>query len=963
MRFFHQRQIRFWPSMFRFSFCLFLLLSFIPFAYSQYWEFGKNKVQYKGFDWKVVDTDEFSLVYYPGGEELEKFAHNVITENYERYCKALNHKPKGRVPVIMYNSHNDFEQTNITTEVDESVGGFTEIFKSRVVVPFDGSYEVFRHVLSHELVHAFQFSVLKGDGFTQVLALKVSQIPLWYMEGMAEYFSLGWNAEADMVIRDALYWDKIRPVDRLYEIQGSYLMYKEGQSILNFIVNRYGENKVGEILKKQGIIGNFEGSLEQVLGIDEKELNRLWMQELKTKYWKECAGKLPVPENTRQLTDRDGKYAFNTSPVISPDGSEIAFFSDRDDYESLYLMSAINGEVKAKLIGGGKTEAFESFHIMQGGIGWSPDNQKIVMVAKNAGKDVLYIMNSHSRKITKKIVPDLDRVFSPSFSPDGKKIAIRGVKEGAADIYVIDLKSGDMEQITEDMYDDMTPSWSLDGKYILFSSDRPCEDSVWRYGYYSVFRVGAFDNVVEKMPIDMPRASCVVSPMQVVGDSTGDTCVLFVSNYTGANNLFVFHSRDKKLLQLTDVIGGVFTPSVTKDGKYLTFSLYCKGGWDIYAIKNPTSKGFVADSEKVFSLKYNIINKDTTPDSGKKLGLRITPDWASGGLAYSSSGSSIYAEFLMSDWAGNHQLYLQSNSPDNLLGNFYVSYLYRPHRWDYGIAFAREEYGYYTSSYYEWKKHSETGGAFLAQYPVDKFRRIELDWQGFLTEEEGFHTDGIADSSLGAEWYYITGPSISFVLDNSIWNQTGPYNGERMKISLSSKLPLEDMPGERYSRAYNLYSIDLRRYLRITNNFSFAMRFMNIGIWGRDEISTYITDADYLRTGWGVDLVEGKNLGLFSMEFRYPFIDEVKIAFPLPLILGGIRGGTFVDFGYGKDNFNFKEMKIMQNGELKDLKMSFGTGIRMNLYQFYLKMDCAWSTDLMHSISQPCYYISLSPEF
>lgn len=949
-------------------FFLFIVFCFLfpSYIFAQYWEFGQNKVQYKNFDWKVIDTEtgtneNFSLLYYTGGEELAKFGYNVISKSHKRLSDCFNYSPEGRTPVVIYKSHNDFEQTNITLAVfDENLGGFTEPYKNRVVVPFDGSYEDFRHVLSHEFTHAFQFNVLRGGGFTSTLVLTLSQMPLWFMEGMAEYFSLGWDAQSDMFVRDALYWDRIRPVNRLYEIEGSFLMYKEGQSILYFIANRYGEKKIGEIFRKMKGVGNIGGALEAALGIDEEELNRLWIQDLKFRYWSEAAGKLPAPDYARQLTDRNDDYAFNTAPAISPDGSEIVFLSDRNDYESLYLMSTIDGRVKDKLLDGGKTQAYESFHIMQGGISWSPDNKKIAFVVKTKGRDEICIMNPHTHKQLKKLKPELDRIFSPSFSPDGKKLAIRGVKDGAADIYLIDVKTGELEQLTDDMYDDIMPSWTPDSNNIIFSSDRPYEDSVWKYGYYAIFRIDVSGNNIQKIPIPMPRTSYIASPLYVNGDSAGDACILFVSNHTGINNIFIFKPNSQQLLQLTDVIGGTFTPSISDDGKYLAFSLYSKGGWDIYTIKSPVSKASTPGQSKTFSSQYSDFSEDTTSlPEGKKLGLRLSPDWGGAAVSYSTDGSYRgYLQFVISDWLGNHQFYMATSSPENLLANFRLEYLYLPHRLDFGAVAVKESYYYYdTYDPNHWGDIENYGGAALLQYPLDKFRRIEMEWQLMLMQQYEYYRD----KRLWSEWYYITGPVLSFVLDNSVWGATGPQNGERRKFSILSNLPFEI----NYSPtiAFNYYSLDCRKYWKIVRNYSFAVRAMNAGLWGRDwELAgpLSVSGPDSLR-GYDPYEVAGKNIGLLNFEFRYPFIEQIKITFPIPLILGGIRGATFLDLGYAKDDPT--TLRLFSNGALEDLKMGFGTGMRMRVSEYFiLKFDAAWHTDLINT-SKVHWRFSFAPEF
>ena len=190
------------------------------------WQFGQNKIQYRQYDWHIMETKHFDIYYYKGGEKLARFAAYVLEGAQNRIAEALAHKLSRKVPVILYTSYIDFEGTNVIPYlIEESVGGFTEMFKNRIVVPFNGSYEDFRHVLVHELVHAFQYDILYGRGLSALIPkTTIYNIPLWYIEGMAEYFSLGWDVETQMIIGDALFNDKLVSIQDMDLIEGTYLM-------------------------------------------------------------------------------------------------------------------------------------------------------------------------------------------------------------------------------------------------------------------------------------------------------------------------------------------------------------------------------------------------------------------------------------------------------------------------------------------------------------------------------------------------------------------------------------------------------------------------------------------------------------------------------------------------------------------------------------------------------------------
>ncbi|HTR78242.1 MAG TPA: hypothetical protein VMH39_09035, partial [Gemmatimonadaceae bacterium] len=129
-------------------------------AVSQTGSFGENKIQYRGFDWRVLRGEHVDLYYYPEEEELGRVALAYAEESYGVLQRRFTHHPTHRIPLIIYASHTDFEQTNVLPFVPpEGLLGVTEFLKQRVALPFDGSYADFRHTIRHELVHVFQLSL------------------------------------------------------------------------------------------------------------------------------------------------------------------------------------------------------------------------------------------------------------------------------------------------------------------------------------------------------------------------------------------------------------------------------------------------------------------------------------------------------------------------------------------------------------------------------------------------------------------------------------------------------------------------------------------------------------------------------------------------------------------------------------------------------------------------------------
>ena len=344
----------------RFLFIMLILLGSILSAQS----FGQNKVQYRDFDWNFISSPNFDVFYYGDEIELATFTMEAASEAYEQIAKHLRWNLKKRVSIIVYHSHNEFQQTNVVgVYMQEGIGGVTELYKNRVVLPFEGDYESFRHVLHHELVHAMINDLIYGGRMQNVVSNNIQlMLPLWTNEGLAEYLSMNWDTEADMIIRDLAINERI-PTIRELEY---FLAYKGGQSVWRFIASKYGREKIGEIFQSMKRFGNAQKGFEDALGMDFEELTEQWHKYIKKEYYPDVAGRDEVKDISQRLTDhKKQKNFYNVSPTVSPDGSHIAVLSDRSGYMDIYLLDAISGKKVKRVIKGNRSIDFEELKFLQ----------------------------------------------------------------------------------------------------------------------------------------------------------------------------------------------------------------------------------------------------------------------------------------------------------------------------------------------------------------------------------------------------------------------------------------------------------------------------------------------------------------------------------------------------------------------------------------------------------------------
>ena len=551
-------------------------------------QFGKNKVQYKDLDWKMVQTEHFDIYFYAAEEEAAMRAARMAERAYVRLSRILRHEIEENVPVILYASHTDFQQTNISPGlIPEGVGGITEYQKRRVFLPFTGSYGEFDHVLTHELVHAFQVDILFGQG-TDANPFAF-QPPLWFMEGMAEYLSLGGvDPHTEMWLRWSTlegFFIPLQTMDQVFDIR----VYRIGQAIFDFIGDRYGDEKIGELLRMTGYYRSIDIAFEKTLGIDRPALSDEWEDYVKRKYYPQIVDLDRPDKDARRISKRSNSGQIHLAPSLSPDGSLCAYIEDAQFSTDIVLASGIDGKVLGRLVEGERSADFESLRYFYTSLGWSPDGRMLAFPSKRGGEDVLNILDVEERKVLQTLSFRLDGLVSPSYHPNGTHIVFSGVSGGESDLYVVDLSSGSLERITSGPHCERDPQWSPDGKQIAFVTDRGLDTDLENL-VFGHSKVAILDIDTKEIHLLPGQEGKNISPHWGPDGKT----IAFVSDRDGISNLYIQDLATERLYRLTRLMTGVTgiietSPpfSWSRNGRRIVYTTFQGEGWDLYQIEDP----------------------------------------------------------------------------------------------------------------------------------------------------------------------------------------------------------------------------------------------------------------------------------------------------------------------------------------------------------------------------------------
>ncbi len=556
----------------------FLLCSSFSNVTAQY--FGQNKPSYKQFDFELYKTPHFEIYHYNTTDTLIKAIALKTEQWYGYHQQILMDTFIVRNPLILYTSHADFQQTNaIHGYIGIGTGGVTEGFKKRIIMPVSYSKQQTSHVLGHEMVHAFQYDLLQKKSAMGISA--VQNIPLWMIEGMAEYLSVG-NTDSHTVLwmRDALIHQKF-PSLIVLTTDLRYSPYRFGQTFWSYISNTYGEQYVSRLFLETANKG-VDRAIADVLYISMDSLSVEWKETLSNHLLKNINDSTFSIHGDRILSRKNsGRY--NLAPSVSPDGNRLIFLSERDLFSlDLYLADAKSGTVIKKLYTSTKSDRVDDINYMETSGTWSPDGKFFAYMAYVKGVSALIIFNVEKGKIVREIkIQEVDAMSYPAWSPKDNIIAFTGLKQGVSDLYLFNIDNDELQNITNDSFCNLQPSWDKNGDEIYYVTDAP--DPLQDRYTNTAYNIAKLHlNSLKKTVFSTFSGAQNVNPV-VANDASR---VFFLSDRDGTRNLYLFDIRKNNIEQLTFYPTGItgitpLAPALNISKNELFYNMLWEGEFSI----------------------------------------------------------------------------------------------------------------------------------------------------------------------------------------------------------------------------------------------------------------------------------------------------------------------------------------------------------------------------------------------
>jgi hypothetical protein len=967
--------------------------------------YGKNKIRYDNFAWHIYTTDHFEIYYYPEVKQHLERITSYAESAYSQVSADLKHDLAFKVPLVIYKTQSEFQQQNIEpTELPEGVLAFAEPYRDRMVLPIDEPSDALYRLITHELTHIFEFDIIPRS-------LLRRGLPLWVDEGLADHMTGYWNPFDLMTVRDAAISDTIPSMS---DFQGQAfvdgrLPYNLGHAAFEFIESRWGKEGLRQFLfaLRKNVIGGGESAYEEAFRLTAEEFDEQFEKYLKDRF-KPFRDKERPADYGKDLAPKREKtpYVAVVSIEPSPSGDLLAVAAgNRKDQElDIILMSTKDGKVIRNLTSGFNKDKGYEYIVTPGGfrnnavpwMSWAPAGDRVAYFARTEKQKTIILQNVVNRKIERRIeLKTVDMPESPDISPDGQEVAFAALSGAIGDIFIVNIESGAVRNVTNDQFGDYSPTWTPDGKGLIYLARVSGNDKLFKVdlasGTKTQLTFGTHDDggaqFVDNNTIVFP--STALDPNTPVDPEVARNGNIF--------NLWMLDLTSGELRQYTDTLTANTSPVVLRGDtpQKIAFVTYYKGEYGIHTLNRDKPLHVVASSDfgapgpiidfqppQVHTLVAENMRKKGTFE---KLFLEGRPPVNVG----VTSGGDLFGgtQVTFTDVLGDKQFNMFAASVSQYR-TMSFSYINLSRRLQYALqAYSQTQfyYGYDPGLLYGYEygyidrddalaTQTSRGATAYGIYPLNRYARLELS-TGFLQYRQEYNepilqevADEFQQEAYGRTLFssgQFVPFGISFVQETTVFREYGPLSGNTIRLGY------EYAPswGDLLSR--QTVDLDARYYLRLGTNGVLAFRARGFKSWGEFPGYMYFGGNSEMR-GYDYLAFLGNKAFFTNAELRFPLIEAALT--PIGVI-GGLRGVFFANFGgngyeglpmtvwtsnpvtyqpligYVADPFSLSGAQPVYGPErtisgfrLVDSRASYGVGLETFALGFPIHFDWSWRT-------------------
>ena len=972
--------------------------------------FGKNNIHYDTFEWKIYETDHFEIYYYTEVEKhLERIA-SYAESAYQQVSSDLRHDLSGKVPMVLFKTHSEFEQQNVVPgAAQEGVGAFVEPVRGRMVLPLDDPPDRLYGLIVHELTHSFENDIIPQG-------LIRNSVPLWVYEGLSDYMRADWVPADLMIVRDAAIADIVPKMSKLEGYGGApgRLIYNLGHAVFEFIESRWGKEGIRQFLfsLRKSVIGGGEDAYEEAFRMTPEEFDQAFDRYLKDRF-KPFRDRERPADYGRNLAPDAERTSFTQAIALapSPSGDLIAVVTaNRKDGElDIIIVSAKDGSVVRNM-----TEGFDKdlgfTNLVQMNVdrqampwmSWSPKGDRLAYLVRTEKERALIVQNVITRKIDVRVpMRSVDEPESPSFSPDGRLVAVSALRGGIGDIYTVNLETSEVTNLTTDDFFDYAPVFSLDGKYLVYVARIS--------GNHKLFRLDLDTRLKTQLTFgthDEAGAHFLDEKTLIFSSTATDPSVPIepeVAKNGNIYNIWTLDMSNGELKQFTDALGGNIAPIVLRQGSVnrIAFVSYYKGEYTLHTLDRtePLRTASTADfgaPGPIIDFQAPLTHTVVTANTRKK--GRFEKMFLEGrppvNLGVTSAGDVFGGtQITFGDVLGDQQFNVFAASISQYR-TLLFSYANLSRRFQFALqGFSQTQffYGDLSGVFYDPSvaplisrdlaiaTRTARGGSAFAIYPLDRYRRLEVS-AGLVQMEESYENQFTQEYldfyGLQPQNVFRNGTlvplRVSFVQETTIFREFGPLAGNTLMFGF------DYAPAIAGTLSRRTFDADARYYQRLASTGVLALRLRTF--WSNGDY------PDYLYFGGnsemrGYDYLEfvGQNVVFANAELRFPIIEAALT--PIGII-GGIRGVFFANIGAGwfdGQDFTFVTNstevvptildyqrnsagqiqidpatglpipihgpdQLIDGLRLKDGRASYGFGLETFAFGFPIHFDWAWRT-------------------